>query len=159
MPLDTENSVFQSLMSQAYDKWHQHKDWTFRQFINHLDFRERVAVLLGTMNYQIENGGVSQWIDNAYALNIMQIIDILDCDITTETAKRWAGYLRELAKYLNLEATPRGFFGNYWRDEEESEDGEHTDGWIYADRITNIYYDEIGPQLLLDVEEYLSKGT
>jgi hypothetical protein len=58
----------QRLMDGAYDRWQTQKDTMTRQeFWDQLDADERVAVFLGNLNYQVENGGFSQWLDNGYA--------------------------------------------------------------------------------------------
>ena len=61
-----KKDLHQSLMDSAYDKWKQNKDWNNDQFFNHLDYLERVAVVLGNLNYQVGNGGFSQWEGNGY---------------------------------------------------------------------------------------------
>lgn len=58
----------QALMTAAYGKFRGHRgSWAGRWEAEGLTNREKVAVMFGNFNYQIENGGVVQWIDNGYA--------------------------------------------------------------------------------------------
>lgn len=61
----TEPTFHQKLMTAAYDRYESR--WTKREFEAQLTCAERRAVLVGNMNYQVENGGFSQWLGNGYA--------------------------------------------------------------------------------------------
>ena len=54
-------------MNEAYAMWKTHKEWSIDEFFDHLSFIQRVAVALGNLNYQVGNGGFSQWGFNGYA--------------------------------------------------------------------------------------------
>lgn len=53
-------------MNQAYNKWGKEKNWNKQEFWDHINFQEKIAVALGNLNYQVENGGFEQWNDNGY---------------------------------------------------------------------------------------------
>lgn len=55
----------QELMTAAYDRYQ--RDWSKAEFEAQLSAAERPAVLIGNFNYQVENGGFSQWLGNGYA--------------------------------------------------------------------------------------------
>lgn len=57
----------QILMNAAYDLWKKNTDWDKDAFFDRLDYPMRLAVALGNLNYQVENGGFGQWHDNGYA--------------------------------------------------------------------------------------------
>jgi hypothetical protein len=60
----------QGLMNQAYKRWQAGGDLenTPREdFYGKLEDPHRLAVVFGNLNYQVENGGWSQWIYNNYA--------------------------------------------------------------------------------------------
>lgn len=64
---DGEKRV-QDLMTAAYDKFRAAPGgWAGRWNAEGLTNREKVAVIFGNFNYQIENGGLVQWVDNGYA--------------------------------------------------------------------------------------------
>lgn len=97
--LDLDRSTWQQLMDSAYDKWREQRDpetgkneWSYAQFLHNLTVREREAVLLGNMNYQIENGGVSQWVDNGYAAESDTLLLVLK-QMKSPRAKEWAEQL------------------------------------------------------------------
>ena len=52
-------------MDKAYKKFKD--DWKMAQFYFYLKPLEKRAVALGNLNYQVGNGGFTQWIDNGYA--------------------------------------------------------------------------------------------
>lgn len=60
-------SIHQQLMDSAYELCQKHKNWDKDDFFDHLDYIQKVAVALGNLNYQVENGGFSQWGFNGYA--------------------------------------------------------------------------------------------
>ena len=89
-----DNSLWQQLMNAAYDKWQEQgrkceatskaagdvvaRSWTYAQFLRELSVAERRAVMLGNLNYQVENGGFAQWVDNGYASDSgSELLDIL----------------------------------------------------------------------------------
>lgn len=79
----------QTLMDEAYKGWES--DTTYMDFLASLPAGHRYAVLLGNMNYQVENGGWSQWIGNGYAEAGDQLLDVLSmmrrtCPLATEVA-------------------------------------------------------------------------
>jgi len=89
MVIKTENCVWQELLDKAHDAWNKHNDsltadyeagkitadevrenyWNFRDVLDIVcdDDKMRAACIFGKLNYQIENGGVMQWVDNRYA--------------------------------------------------------------------------------------------
>lgn len=71
--------VHQGLMDKAYDRWNgEWKGCGYDEFVNRLDHIERLAVLTGNFNYQVENGGFSQWFGNGYGKHVDTIISLLN---------------------------------------------------------------------------------
>lgn len=61
-------SIHQQLMDEAYTIWEKNADlWDKDMFFDHLTYVQKVAVALGNLNYQVGNGGFSQWGFNGYA--------------------------------------------------------------------------------------------
>ncbi len=56
---------FQEVMDLAYKRYES--GMSQQAFWDQLDAKERIAVFIGNMNYQVENGGWSQWMGNRYA--------------------------------------------------------------------------------------------
>ena len=58
--------------SAFYDKWQkndiadQRIPWSKEEFLQNITLAEYVAVIFGNMNYQVGNGGWSQWMYNKY---------------------------------------------------------------------------------------------
>lgn len=71
--------LHQTLMNEAYDLWQKHKDWDKRKFITSLDYLPKLAVILGNLNYQVCNGGFSQWEFNGYKkVHSSFLLDLID---------------------------------------------------------------------------------
>lgn len=60
-----ETNYHQQLMDEAYNNWKS--GWNKRDFYLSLEPKHRAAVVIGNLNYQVENGGFYQWVDNRYA--------------------------------------------------------------------------------------------
>lgn len=166
MVLDLNTSRWQTLMDGAYDRWRQsgegQKQWSYNQFLANLDAKERQAVLLGNMNYQIGNGGVQQWVDNGYACNAADLLVVLSL-MASPRATEWAGKLEPFVdEFVNTQAERRGFGYNYWLDDEDSnEDYDREDEklhWHAAETLTDFYYAEpFNAEFLQEVEDFLAK--
>ena len=60
-----KSPYWQSIMSGAYQNWRR-SDLSYEQFLLGLQVEVRRLVILGNFNYQVCNGGFSQWIYNHY---------------------------------------------------------------------------------------------
>lgn len=61
--------TLQGLMDKAYAKWQKGGDLEGKsdaEFVAALDDMQELAVRVGNLNYQVENGGFSQWFSNSY---------------------------------------------------------------------------------------------
>jgi hypothetical protein len=63
--MNTKDLEMQKIMNIAYEKWQTNK-WSKDEFWNQLTMKEKTAVSLGNLNYQVCNGGFSQWYFNEY---------------------------------------------------------------------------------------------
>ena len=77
MELKQEKSVHQQLMDEAYDKWRNNKNWDYNDFVSELGIKHALAVLTGNLNYQVENGGFSQWYFNDYSSEAQKLLTLL----------------------------------------------------------------------------------
>lgn len=82
---------------------------------------EETAKLLGNLNYQVQNGGWSQWVGNGYAQNgnanrLKQILVAMagPCAINVR------GWLETICKYVDLNVGDRGCMGDYLKQHSES---------------------------------------
>ena len=99
-------------MDEAYDLWRK-EDWDKDQFFDHLNYVQRVAVALGNMNYQVNNGGWSQWYFNGYADTHVKFLDRMN----------FSGF-PELEKAQEI---MRDAYERLERNEENSRDGRYED--------------------------------
>jgi hypothetical protein len=79
-------SIHAKLMNEAYKWWNSKSfengyDW----FIENLPREDwRAAVLLGNLNYQVENGGFEQWHYNGYVSQyerLRKYLEQVDCEV------------------------------------------------------------------------------
>jgi hypothetical protein len=129
-----ENGLHQRLMDEAYSLWESNPKWSKIQLALNVSPMHRAAVVLGNLNYQVENGGFSQWLYNGYGEGCLKELLLHHLtDVGTEGAKRVAGMVREV-----LELDP------------ERVSGEDTDD------LDDEYY-TMNDQFMVDCEEYLKK--
>lgn len=164
--------VWQKLMDAAYDKWPE--SGGHREMLNRATDAERCAVLLGNLNYQVENGGFCQWIDNGYGLRGLDVADVLErvriAPTTPDDAKPVIEELRvaikKLMSYVDLNIKDRGF-NDYWlRDLRYLDDDYDADynedrhpGAVYAQSLDDWFYDTVQPHLRPAIEQFLKSLT
>ncbi len=137
---EDRHQVLQGLMTKAYDKFTT--DLTYDQFVFQLDFDEKVAVLAGNLNYQVENGGFMQWADNGY-ISQMDALSIVLEQIDTETTNKVAHMLRHVADLTQ-------------DDEYQRCDGAWEDFVSGCDHLDTDFY-KINQQFLDEVEAFIVK--
>jgi hypothetical protein len=139
---DTEkHPVWQGLMDSAYDKWE--KGMNKADFLESLDSPEAEAVVLGNLNYQVQNGGFYQWIDNGYAeLSASDVLFVLK-RMKTPAARAVIKMVRQVIEYMDS-----GAFG----DDGEEHDEEALDA---LDKLDDEYY-VLDDQFNNDIEKYLT---
>lgn len=137
---NTNGGLCQSLMESAYEKFsamrshqgHLGRRWSAPGLTN----RERLAVILGNMNYQVENGGLSQWVDNGYSREpgpngvSVHVVIAGIADLFYDTDPEIA---ESLLGMMNLvETAPARNSGGLWSDDDEGHDddpvGSHYEG-------------------------------
>jgi hypothetical protein len=80
---DYENSILQTLVNYAYKEVVKREEMitlSKAEFWTRLPFRARIAVFVGNLNFQVVNGGFTQWVENGYsecAGDLMQFLDKL----------------------------------------------------------------------------------
>ncbi len=137
------SDLHQEIMDRAYDRWKADRSMSKQEFWDQLDAIERVAVFSGNMNYQVCNGGFSQWFFNGYAEpEVRAFLHRLFKSIDTPASQAVDVILTKVEEieedYPNLEAAE-------WDWEELSELLNVLDRAFYA----------VNDQLLVDVEKHL----
>jgi hypothetical protein len=156
MALKTENCGWQALMDIAYDRWNANNDSVTERYrngqLNEAEARklmwgeedhllactpkEREACILGKLNQQIENGGVSQWVINGYAYTAIKFGLWRLLDEMGETSRKIAELIRPFVEDCMDEDS--GEFMQYADDDDD-------DSWQEAngcsDRISDRFYE------------------
>ena len=60
-------SLQQRIMNKAYKRFQTNRHWSMIELYFSMSPIEKIAVAIGNLNYQVENGGFLQWIDNGYS--------------------------------------------------------------------------------------------
>lgn len=170
--MSKEHPIFQSIMDSAYTKWQdpKNKGISYLDFLNLLTPLEKKAVVLGNMNYQVQNGGWIQWVDNGYAVRsgINTLIETLS-EINTDESKKAKELVEHVTRFVDLDADTRGFNRDYWL-KEEVPGNSYRHGFGYYDEyddeeeenipnldIQDKEYYEIDDKLVDQIEEFLTK--
>lgn len=138
----TTHTTIQSLMNQAYDFWkNEGKELDYNDFIKALPEKQAQAVIIGNLNYQVENGGFSQWAANGYSDQIERLKMYLRL-IATESAKLVHDTLEEFEVHAA----------------ECSEDDEEDWDFDYSGlRTLDNYYYSLNEQFLTDAEAWINR--
>lgn len=111
---------------------------------------EKKAVVLGKLNYQVENGGFYQWVDNGYVSSIEYLLLVLK-EMDTETSKKVAELLENIRPFVISGVKNTGCFGKYLTlDHEDVMDN------IEFNYLDDEYYN-INEKFMEDCEEFLIK--
>lgn len=97
-------NITQNLMDEVYNKWNtpECKSINRLEIINKFFTpKHKAAVQLGNMNYQVENGGWSQWHFNGYSEDLEDLIEIAKKGVSIRL-KNFKMLLEMLIKINNL---------------------------------------------------------
>jgi len=134
----TEYLKFQATMTKAYEGYTEKMD--LKDFYASLNPWTRSVVAFGNLNYQVENGGFSQWHDNGYYVGLDAILHGL---IRLDTP--------EAGEMLNLIQSARDRL-HYLDKLDEDED----DNWAGSklDTLDSAFY-ALAPKVLQQIEDSL----
>jgi hypothetical protein len=143
-------AVLQPIMDAAYAKWP--KDGRYSDFLFEISGIEKYVVLIGNLNYQVENGGFTQWADNGYGLYWQDVLRVLE-KVGTDTAKQVAALVEKVGKQLRYNG--RGVLdystATAW---DEEDDGYY--GYEYPDfSAEDTAFYAINEQLMVDVAVFV----
>jgi hypothetical protein len=117
----------QDLMDAAYDRWTEGdlKGTSRYEFLSLLDDTTRFAVVLGNLNYQVENGGWCQWVGNGYCVSYPFVLEALEA-LGTPIAKKVTAMVETVGlsleqDVLDGDSESDGSMCNYWNEEASGE--------------------------------------
>lgn len=143
------SDLHQSLVDTAYERWEVDKGMSKAAFHDMLTPQERFAVHTGNFNYQVCNGGFTQWWDNQYGMPstvefLLRAMERMDTDIARAVAELLSFYKRIIGSY-----SPSKHF-------EIDEDKWERIHDKLSELDTKFY--ELDEQFLKDCEAHLQKG-
>jgi len=159
----TDTGIIQQLMDEAYDKW-QDNGWSkedFRNYISKNMSREHlIAVQIGNLNYQVENGGFLQWYDNGYySMDLEDLITYCE-EIKTKAATEVKVLLESVRDIIDFYSSSTEAI-ELLNEHMFSEHAEILDSCLWdlisahLDQHNRQYYG-INDEFLSDVETYLN---
>lgn len=138
--------TFARLMDTAYDRFP--KGRSYIEFFASLSGFERMAVAIGNLNYQVENGGWVQWIDNRYgeasgrsAIEALRIIGGPSCLIVADMAERVLALVADTCD-------------EDYEDDEDDEDSGNTSDPL--DALSTDYYG-LNADMLAEAEAFFAR--
>ena len=156
--MNLDNTVWQQLMTSAYDKW-QDGNVKYERWLSGLPRVEMDAVLLGNLNYQVENGGITQYVDNGYcSCNYHPLLALLlriDTPRSIELSDKLHNFCQ---KFVNVGKKAKSPYNN-WLCESDDEIFDEAlqaastkfDNWYYS----KPFHDEF----MADVEKFMTEQS
>jgi len=136
----------QALMDEAYDKWQkeENKGKVKWDAFASLSRAHHIAVAFGNFNYQVENGGIEQWIYNGYFHDdVEKLTEYLK--IGAETDARCNTILDSICKLEQFaQGTNCDRYGNFDNLYDEDGDISFIGDAINCDRFDAWYYEHCG---------------
>lgn len=98
-------STHQDLMDKAYKIWEQNGNMLYGMFLNEVETKLGKlylnAIITGNLNYQVENGGFSQWKFNDYDVSLDQLINFFNDNFPdNETVKKLVWILKDVKEQI-----------------------------------------------------------
>ena len=121
----------QAVMNRAYDLWQKYPDWTYSEFIDELSPADRSVVLIGNLNYQVENGGFSQWLTNGYGECVRELARALDAIGAVRVAEMVYAAVSAWQVYQDQRRRARLWWSDDNDDDDDSLDFEAMDAEYY----------------------------
>lgn len=137
----------QALMDEAYNEWRKEGNESKGKWEILNDFSEvhQVAVTFGNFNYQVENGGIEQWIYNGYFHDDAEkFIEFLEIGAETDDRCRYIlDKVYQLDQYAHETDCDR--HGNFY-DTDNDGDSSFIGEAINCDRFDTWYYEHCGQE-------------
>lgn len=148
--MSNDHPIWQAEVERIYEAWREDKQ-PYDDFVDELPKRDRQLMILANLNYQVENGGFEQWIENGYGSQAKRVIKAL-YEINTEASLKAAELVEEAAEYIDFDS-PCG--SHIAVDDSEDED-EYEEVCNNLDKLDTVFY-SINDKLVDDIEEWAVK--
>lgn len=137
---DNNRDYHQELMDAACSLWKEN-NWSYTKLLTQLPNNQRAAVLLGTLNYQVLNGGFYQWYDNGYYQGTNSLLRVLS---RMESSCPLAGAVRALVEQASLLIQEAELINesDYYGEEE---DDEECSAWDQAEEDREEILQKLSP--------------
>ena len=142
-PLKEAESVHQALMDQAYQRWENGdlRLLSYDEFVDRLPELQRIAVTLGNLNYQVENGGFQQWVENGYSTQLGNILGYLQHMRHLEHGEQMIDLMQKAREAVREYEIFNSGYSWQWDGREDERD--ETEDEIYAafESLDDVYYE------------------
>lgn len=145
--LDERTGYHDAILEVLYATWHEHKEWRYSDMVHYarLVYGEiaEFAVLMGTFNYQVNNGGFSQYEENGYASDYPRLLKLYEKLLPdTEFHIKTLAFLKSAPEpeYASTHYTDEDYNDEYYQ--------------VY-DEFDSTYY-SIGDELMAKLEMFFT---
>jgi len=125
----------QLLMKEAYNLWTANAEWPYKKLLTRINYPHQVAVVVGNLNYQVENGGFAQWYFNGYYHSASYLLTALE-EINTNTSREVKQMVENVLDLFN------------------DDNHDHESARLLNNDLSTRYY-EINNQFMADTLTYL----
>lgn len=133
----------QKIMDEAYTFYDD--NMSYNDFLDCLEGKDKsfvYAVVAGAFNYQVENGGFMQWIENGYATSCFDVLVDLLTKMNTKNSNTILKFIKEFENDLNFDSDNKGYMGDYWKNERQRCEYCDGDGYTTIEDDDGETYDE-----------------
>ena len=113
---EAKNRDWQDMMDEVYEYWNEDtKNRTRISSAEHFGPKHVIAVRLGNFNYQVGNGGTSQWIHNGYAEEDLDpLIEFFNKALVFETKLNNSVHINALNDIIKILSSFRAHANPNW---------------------------------------------
>ena len=133
----------QDLMDEVYDKWQKRDNKSKWEVLEGFSDAHKIAVTFGNFNYQVENGGIEQWIFNGYFHDDSEkFIEYLETGAETDSrCRNILDRIYRLDQYAQETGSDRD---GYFHDPDDGGEGGFIGDIINCNQFDTWYYENCG---------------
>ena len=136
----------QVLMDEVYNEWREADNKGKWEVLEGFSEAHKIAVAFGNFNYQVENGGIEQWIYNGYFHDDSEkFIEYLETGAQTdERCRTILDRVSQLDQYANETGSDR--YGDFYDIDNEDGDSNFIGDAINCNAFDSWYYENCGKE-------------
>ena len=136
----------QDLMDEVYNEWRKDNNKGKWDVLGEFSVAHQIAVTFGNFDYQVENGGIEQWIYNGYFQDDAEkFTEYLEIGAETDVrCRNILDKVYQLDQYAHETNCDR--YGNFYDPDDEDGEGGFIGEAINCDKFDSWYYEHCGKE-------------